>query len=133
MYKDCFDVNEDIGSLLNVPELTQTIDGKIWPVVKPSGRTQKDIVVQVLFCDNEHIQTSIVNINIHVPNIENLPNQAELERLSELVTSLVHDKHKGSFWTEVTIPGELFDNPDGSYFSRVKVEYHSIQLNFKNI
>lgn len=139
--KNGFDVVVDVESLLNVPELTNTIDGKIWRQIRPSGSKKTDLVIGYLFGDNEQIQTAIVNIRIHVPSLSikvdgvktEYPNQDELNRLAKLVEKLVDYKSGLTFWTDVSEPGELFTNTDGTYFSRVQVEYHSFQDSFKRI
>lgn len=144
MAKDCFDMVEDVFTLINVPQIVSVIDGKIYQWLRPQNENKTDIVVSALFLLNEYIQRGVVNIRVHSPNqILNLPNKQEIDntqpnqiefaRVSELVMPLLDGQHRSTFYTEINTPTQLFRQKDGSWVAAIKLNYYSIQDDYTNI
>jgi len=142
--KTGIDIVKDVKSLLDVPELTTQIDGKIWLFNRPQSSTKKDITISLLTSNNEWQQNAVVNIRIHAQNpplsfagsknIDNtMPDIDSFEPLIKIVCSLTDTQWKSKFRTFVTNAGELFRQPDGNFVALVQLDYYSIQENFKNI
>ena len=137
--KNCFDIAQDVRSLINVPEVLSDLDGgNIYPHYRPQGSSRIDVVIGVLGADNEYIQNANVNIRIHAPNLHlyltnppgadnTQPNLVKLFRICELITPLLDEQYRDTFNTSVASSGEMFQDADGTWFCLIQVEYFSIQ------
>lgn len=142
--KDSFDMVTDVRSLINVPEVTDLLEeGKIYPHQRPAGRKDKvDIVVNALGVNNAQYQTGTPNINIYAASIKAtqedgsvhfLPDMYKLNILAKVILPLVESQYRDTFKTEVTDPGTLLQNPDGTWLISMQLSYRSIQDNYQNI
>ncbi|WP_158797673.1 hypothetical protein [Pedobacter sp. L105] len=140
--KDGFDVAADIISLINIPEITGLIDGKIYADVRPSKSNKIDIVVKSLGITNAWNQAGSGTVNVYVPalsetqpdgSVQLLPDQDTLSSLCKAITPYLDTQYKPSFNTQVTAAGNLVQDTDGSWFVSITFSYYSIQTNFKNL
>lgn len=139
--KNAFDIITDVISLIKVPEVTDRIDGKVWPFVRPDNRNKTDITVGLLAGTNEWLQEATVNIRIHTPGIsatydgkvQNMPDYMTFNALSKIILPLIEGQYRETFYTIVDDPGEPIKDNDGSTFYRIRLHYYSIQSNYKNI
>lgn len=140
--KDGFDMVTDVRSLINVPAVLALIDGKIYPDTRPTGRLLKvDIVINSLGVNNSQFQKGTPNINIYAPNLKTTqedgsvqygPNYAKLVALKNAIRPLVEAQWKATFRTEVTDPGTLLQDADGSWFISMQLSYESYNKQFNN-
>lgn len=132
-------VISDVWSLISIPEVTQAITGEIYQFERPDNSALVDIVIGLQGVNNEQIQEATVNVRIHVPLMENfrtgqmVPDLPTLNRLANLLMPLLDTQFRTSFHTDVDNPAMIYKDTDGSYFATIKVNYYSIQTNFKNI
>ncbi|WP_114937576.1 hypothetical protein [Mucilaginibacter endophyticus] len=141
--KTAFDMGTDVRSLINVPAIISLLEGgKIYPDVRPAGRSEKiDIVVNTLGINNNQFQKGTPNINVYVPSIKTtqedgtvqyLPNQSKLSAIAKAILPLVDAQWKTSFRTEVTDPGTLLRDADGNWFISMQLGYESYNKQFNN-
>ncbi|MFC4213483.1 hypothetical protein ACFOWA_19980 [Pedobacter lithocola] len=142
--KTGLEVVRDIRSLMNIPEITNNISGKIYDFWLPQNATGENVAISVLAIDNEKIQSSFVNVNIYAPNLKiNLvnntgidntqPNLLRFDFLANLIIPFLDSQFKYDFHTWVDSPPIPMRNTDGGWFLNIKVNYQHIQNNFKNI
>lgn len=147
--KDCFDVIQDVKSLINVPAITGQLTGAIWSDERPNSRsTKSDIVVNSNSITNTQIQVGRASIAVYWPNmkvaeknavvggpdvISSMADQVNLYRMGRLILPLVETQSKSTFSTEVEDPGTVIKDADGSYFLNIRLVYRSVQENYKNI
>ncbi|GGG93486.1 hypothetical protein [Pedobacter zeae] len=132
--KTAFDIVKDVRGMINVPEVLNYIDGKIYPFVMPSNSSKQNITVSVLSANNDWMQEATVNIRIHSPNINGtLPDLKHYDLISKIICSLTDSQYRDTFHTEVIEPGRLYRDQDGSHVCVVQIDYYSIQNNYKNI
>jgi hypothetical protein len=135
--KDWFDVQHDIISLIDVPEVTSLLTGKIWSLEKPGGRTHlSDIVVGTLFTTWEQIQHGIVVINIHCPEITSngkiVGDQITLNKIAKAMAPLLDDQHRSTFWTEIDAQ-RLSKTLDNKLMYVFRVHYYHLALEYNNL
>lgn len=126
----------DVRSLINVPSILNMLDGgKIYPDVRPANRTdQVDIVVNTLGINNSPFQKGTSNINIYAPSLEDgRPNYEKLTGISKAILPLIDTQWKLNFRTEVTDPGTLLRDADGTWFLSMQLGYESYNKQFNNI
>lgn len=139
--KDGFDVVTDVRGLINVPGILSLITGKIYPGARPSKSIKSDIVVRTNGGTNTQDQAFYVYINCYYPNLasttdgnpQSLPDYEKLSTLAKAITPLVDEVYKPTFrcWIEET--PILMQDPDGAYFTSIRLRYQSIQSNYNNI
>lgn len=129
-------VAQDVRSLINLPVVTSAISGKIYPIKRSINSRLVDIVIGIQGLDNEQLQQGTVNVNVFVPNLisdSSMPDLATLDKLSALLSPLLDGQYRQEFHTKVGSPPIVYQDTDGSHFLNIKVDYYSIQTNFKNI
>ncbi len=90
--KTTFDIVNVIYEFLSSANLP--ISGGVYKR-RPTGSTQEDVVIGSLPINNEQVQQTVLNINVHIPNITVVVNgiqdntQPDSKRLNE-VTKLVN-------------------------------------------
>lgn len=139
--KTATEVLIDIWTLLNVTELTSEITGDIYKVSRPSKSDKIDLVIGLLGVDNEYMQQGTVNVKIHVPNLKvtidgmedsTMPDLEKINSLNAIACQLLDTQWRDTFHTEVN-ETLLRQDPDGNWFSRIVVDYYSLQTNYQNI
>jgi hypothetical protein len=140
--KDGFDLVTDIRSLINIPEITGLIDGKIYPNLRPDNSTKTDIVINSTTINNTQNQIGYGNINVYVPTIsvangnggqQQFPDQAKMNTMCKAITPYVESQYRATFRTEVQDAGNIYQDTDGSWFINIRLKYRSLQDNYKNI
>jgi hypothetical protein len=130
--KDNFDAVLDIRDLINVPQITEAFNAKIWTHIMPDGTKGVNIVVKSMYGTNQTIQQFNIIINVHVPNVNTppLPDLSKFNNISKAIMPLIDEKYKNDYWTEVLRQSDVYKEPDGSHFLTIQVKLRSIQ--FKN-
>jgi hypothetical protein len=130
--KDTFDAKQDIISLINFPEVTEVFQARIWLSYIPSGIKGTNIVVSSLFLNNKFLQSGIILVRSHIPNIsgQSFPDLAKFAQLESILIPLLDAQYKYSFWTEVEEVLPVTRDDDGSFYSTIRVHYYSINLNY---
>lgn len=134
--KDVFDMVTDVRSLVNVSAITSLINGKVFPSIRPDGRSLiADVVVNGLSITNTQQQIGSGNVNGYVPKIEvdgaKVPDQAKLSQLGKAIASAIDGKYMESFRVFVDGGAEPMRDTDGSYFVNVPFKYYSIQEDYQ--
>jgi hypothetical protein len=134
--KDCFDIVEDVVSLIDLPEVHSAITGKIWEHVMPGNRKVSDIIVKALFVSNDHIQHGIVNVKIHCPELfiqgSWLPDLRTFGSIADVLTPLLDNQYKHSFWTEIDRQN-VSKTLEGKSMYVIRLHYYSYNQDYKNI
>lgn len=136
--KDVFDMVTDVRSLVNVPSITGQINGRVFPNMRPDGRSEfADLVVNGISITNTQQQIGSGNVNGYVPAIlvdgEKVADQAKLSAIGKSITGLIDGQYRDSFRVFAEDGSELMQDTDGSYFVNVPFKYYSIQENYKHI
>lgn len=135
--KDVFDMVTDVRSLINIPAITNLIDGKVYPSIRPDGSVKSDIVVNGLNITNTQDQIGSGNINVFVPKISSggvlVNDQARIMSICKAISSYVNDQYRASFRLKVMGASSLERDTDGSYFGNIRYKYYSLQSDFKQI
>lgn len=131
----------DVAKLLQVPQVTGLISGKVWQHQRPANSNREDIVVNSLALTNQQLQKGVVNVNIHVPNASvvvdsvtdnTLPDLAKMHAIEQAVIPLLEARWEDSFHTDIDEPGQPFQDGTNWYLN-IRVNYHAVQMNYQNI
>lgn len=122
-------INEIIGLLSGSP-LKSAISGTI-DVQRPINSTKEDVAVGTLPITFDQLQSGIVNVNLHVPNIKvtqngiqnvQYPNRPRFKVLCPLVYTALQDKKTENLYITL-INSQLMYEEESSYMNfRVEVK-----------
>lgn len=136
MIYDCF-------SILDVPEVRDIINGDIYFLERPKNSVLEDIVINALPITNDQLQKGVFNVNIHIPNLENVvingeadetqPNIVKLMTVNKVVVELLADVVGESFHFSAQNGGYPIRDSDLTWYMNIRVDYYAVQPNFTNI
>lgn len=127
-------INEVIKALLNASTVKNAITGVI-ARRRPINSTKEDIIVNALPLNFDQLQEGIVNVNIHVPNIEvtqngivdkEYPNYPRIQVLIDLVLPVLKDYIGGGFY--FTIQQENVIEERQSSYANIRLSIRSKNL-----
>lgn len=123
-----------------VDELYSLLDGipvDVFADVRPDDHKTECIVLKSLPITGAQLQTGIVNVNIHVPNLKttiqnqpskSIPNRIRIKEIADQVTSIIEDAAINNTVTgieNITLLGE----PDlNEHFLNIRVRINSANL-----
>lgn len=124
-----------IGHLVAIG-IESEIDGDIYRV-RPMNSKQSDIVVNALPIDNEQLQSGILNVNIHVPNLvvnvnsvqdNSQPDTEKMEAITEKVIAAIDEVWDADYSFHVQ-QQMVFEEPAfNEHYSNIRVEFNSENL-----
>lgn len=137
-----FDLEDIIYQVLIAsPALISTTATKLsGGIYKSGGRplgsvaVKEDIVIGTLPVNNAQVQQAVMNINIHVPNLNLLidnvqdktkPDHVRLKVLTDLVIGLVDNKTISNYWFDVQ-QQHVFEEPGANeHYSNIRLNFYS--------
>lgn len=128
--KSTYDITSALYKAINVPSITDIIDGEIFRGDIPAKRQKQDIQVAVLVNENKYLQTGYVNVNFYCPHIaEGKPNLIKLNEVNTALMAILDNKGIESIRFDVeNQSGPLLDREpgrDGIYFSNLKIKFNT--------
>lgn len=140
--KSALGVVRDIRKLL-LP-LEPNLGGKIYQFNRAKNSVKNDIVINVLGASNEYMQFAIVNVNIHVPNMQitlpnnggtddTQPNLAVIDTLVSLIAPRLETHVESDYRTNIRNHSGMVRDNDGSWYYNLQVNYWSMQIDYRNI
>ncbi|MDM8174785.1 hypothetical protein QT327_10520 [Olivibacter sp. 47] len=122
---------------------TTGLTGQVSKQSRMLNSKMEDVVISCLVLSAEQIQDGIFNVNIHVPNLENLPSgipnavdntQPNYDRLNELGSAaieLLDDSwlYNSHFYLERA--GEIIPESKGHFFN-IRIRYHALRQDRNN-
>lgn len=128
--KSTFDITKALYIALNVPSITDLIDGEIFRGDIPANRQKQDIEITVLVNENKYLQTGYVNVNFYCPHIsEGKPNLIKMNEVNSALMAILDNKLIGGIRFDVeNQSGPMADKEpgrDGIYFSNLKIKFNT--------
>lgn len=136
--RDTFDIETIIYQALNVPDITNAISGKVYKNSRPLSSDKVDVVVGSLPVNNEQLQKTVVNVNVHVPNLKiningitdnTQPDVATLKTVTDLVISTLDDKAYMDYYFDVQQQVLFKDETTDEHYSNIRINFISENLN----
>lgn len=115
--------------------LQSAITGKLAKHVRPTNSNHEDVVINSLVTTNTQLQKGILNVNIHVPNIQAtleggvvhvVPNHNRLNELTKIAIPLLKDVW-GYDW-DFDIEQINTIREDTSSFNNIRIAFQSINV-----
>ena len=126
---------QDIFSLLDVPAVKSSISGGVYPGKRPDGSRKEDVVVNCLPVTGDQLQRGIVNVNIHVPNLEitisghpdnSQPDLKRIEEIYQVVEPIIENGIKDN--TDVSIQQAILIEEGNEHYLNIRLLTHTINL-----
>ena len=132
--KQSIEAQEDVKTVLMNAGVESVLTGSIRLNTRKLGSTKEDVVLNTLYWDGGHVQSGILNVNIHVPNLagqvgENptakdntQPNIARFQQIADLIIPALQGYSGVDFLLHLRQPGKL-ENYGSEWLYNIQVEY----------
>lgn len=120
-----------------VPSALRTaINGQVYKAVRPLNSDKEDVVINALPVTNQKIQRGLVNVNIHVPNLQltvgnvidkTQPNSARIKTLASLAIAILKEKWGANGDYLLEIESERVFPDESNHYSNIRVLFYSLQ------
>jgi len=109
---------------------TSSLTGGIFKNRRPKDSLKEDIVVRVFIMNAEQVQEGVINVNIHVPNLNltndsTQPDEDRLSSITDIVVAALKDYRGYDFWFTIKVPGIPYPD-DNNWFSNIQVEFTTL-------
>lgn len=131
------DLVDSTYDLLNVPAVQVIMSGDIFPDGRPDNHRKECITINSLPVTGEQLQRAVVNVNIHVPNLQltingqpdtSQPNRKRLKVISDIVIPLIKDAVINNTLTGIQNVGMVNDKEIKEHFLNIRVSTYSINI-----
>lgn len=113
------------------------ITGQIYKNNRPLGSKTEDIVINSLPVNNLQLQTAIVNVNIHVPNLvlsingtqdTTQPDHARLKTLTTLALAVLADQWTADYNYDVQQEVLIEEEEFHEHYINIRIEFFYINI-----
>lgn len=109
------------------------ISGGIWKGKRPQNSKLEDIAINALTVTKTPLQRGLINVNIHVQNLEipgepidkTLPNTARLSELGQAVQSVLGDYYTADGKTNLQIESDRVFEDGTNHFLNFRILFYS--------
>lgn len=136
--KTVIDMVDDMYVLLNVSPVTSVLlSGDVFLDSRPDNNRNECVVINSLPITGEQLQRAVVNVNIHVPNLQltingqpdtSQPNRIRLKIISDVVIPLIKDAVINNTLTGIQNITMVNDKEIKEHFLNIRVATNSINL-----
>ncbi|MDO6388998.1 hypothetical protein Q4E40_02580 [Pontibacter sp. BT731] len=94
---------------------------------------REDVVLNALPMNREQLQRTVLNVNLHVPNLKlgtdtTQPNAKRLKELTTIASDLIEEVWGPGYQFNVQ-QDTVFPDGAGSHYVNIRVEFRAINLN----
>lgn len=139
--KQSIEAQEDVREILVKSGIAEHISGSIRLNLRKLDSSKEDIVINTLYWDGSQVQSGILNVNIHVPNLvgqtgENptavdstQPNIERFRDIADLVIQALQGYSGKDFLIHIRQPGKL-ENYGLEWLYNIQIEYIHLQKDY---
>lgn len=115
------------------PLTAANLTGEIRKQGRALNSVLEDIIINALPIDNAQLQSAVININVHVPNIlvgtgevqdESQPNLKRIKELTDLCIAAV-DNSYGSFYN-CSVQQQVLIQDKSEFYNNIRLKIYSI-------
>lgn len=112
-----------------------TLTGNIYMTNRPVNSDKEDIVIRTLAMNADTMQEGVINVNIHVPNLQLVqdntqPDRLRLDAIGNECMAVLDDHWGDAFNFTLDAPGRIEGNGK-DWFMNIRVRYYSIRIEIK--
>lgn len=132
--KQSIQAQKDVRTVLVNAGVESVLTGSIRLNTRKLGSTKEDVVINTLYWDGDQVQSGILNVNIHVPNLagqvgdnptakdNTQPNITRFQQIAELIIPALQGYSGADFLLHLRQPGKL-ENYGTEWLYNIEVEY----------
>jgi hypothetical protein len=137
--KTTFELETLLWHYLRESAFATELRGGFYKHKRPIGSQAEDVVIVSLPINNLEVQTAVVNVNIHVPNMSlkmqgqvdaRMPDLKRLKELADIALPLLKEywDPQGDWCFEVQ-QQNVFEDEDGSnHYINIRLDFYSINI-----
>lgn len=131
------DILDIVWNRLDGSQLKTAIIGGLYKHRRPAGSQKEDVVINSLSINNLQLQSAIVNVNIHVPNItievngvqdSSQPNFTRLQELAAIAVEVLSEVWADDYNYDVQQQVLLEDEEAGDHYINIRIEFFNINI-----
>jgi hypothetical protein len=120
--------------LYNSP-VRNNVSGSVYKYKRPSSSTKEDVVINSLAVTNLQLQTAVLNVNIHVPNVvatlngsqdNSMPNTKRLKDITNEVIPLLKNKWAQDYNFDIQQENLFEDDNGNSHYINIRLDFFNI-------
>lgn len=129
------DLVDIVWQRVNGSLLKTEISGGVFKHRRPAGGQNEDVVINSLPINGLQLQSAIINVNIHVPNIlinvngvqdNSQPNHIRLQELAAMATTVLSDVWADDYNYDVQQQTMIEDVEAGDNYINIRLEFFNI-------
>jgi hypothetical protein len=134
--KTVLDIVDIVWQHINNSSLKTAINGVVCKR-RPVNSKLEDVVINGLAVSNLQLQSSVVNVNIYVPNKAQKiggeqdltqPDFARLQQLASIACTILTDIWAGDYNFDVQQTVGPFETEDNQHYINIRVDFNSINI-----
>lgn len=125
-----FDQETILFNILNgSAALKSAISGGIYKRRRPTNSDKEDVVVISLPIGDGSIQFGTANVNIHVPDVKEFPDNTKLEALTNIVKPLLEETYGDDYVLYISLQQIFEETEINQHYVNLRVdfEFHNSQ------
>ena len=125
--KTSIDILSALYQTVNIPLITDLIDGKVYHYSVPDGDLKENISINILNNPNNYLQVGFGNVNVHIREIRSgVPNVAKFKTIIPKLIDTLKDTSNGNYFFQIDDDKGIFkDDNDSMYYYNLKVKYQT--------
>lgn len=127
-----FDITDLLWTKADSSTLKTSISGGIYKNQRPANSKKEDVVTNCLPVNNEQLQKTVGNVNVHVPNKlikvnnvqESVPDLVRLKQLAAEAIGIYKDNWTGTLNYDVQQQTLIKDEEAGDWYINIRIEFN---------
>lgn len=126
-----FNILSALFRVVNVPEVTSVINGKVYIGNPPQTSEKEDVGLNLLNNPNQYLQSGYGNLNIYTEMLAaGRPNISRIKQLIDIIIPLVEDTTitttDGTFHFQIDDDKGVFEDKDGMCYYNLKLKFQTL-------
>ena len=135
--KTTLDLVDIIWQRLNGSQLKTEINGGVYKHRRPAASQKEDVVINCLPINTLQLQSAIVNVNIHVPNLtvavngtqdNSQPDHTRLQELTAIAVTILSDVWAEDYNFDIQQQTLIEDPEAGDHYINLRLEFFNINI-----
>jgi hypothetical protein len=131
------DLVDIVWQRLNGSQLKTAITGGLYKHRRPAGSQSEDVIINSLPINNLQLQSAIVNVNIHVPNLTiaiggvqdtRQPDSERLNELAKMAVGVISEVWAEDYNYDVQQQVLFEDEEAGDHYINIRIEFFNINI-----
>lgn len=134
------EIVNDLYQFIKESSLEQALKsgGGVYKLKRPTASTKEDVVINCLPVPNTQLQTTLANVNLHVPDLsipQNgtvtlMPDTKRLDELAAIAWELLQENYENDdyHWELQQMSNPIEDEVAGSHYINIRIEFYSLNI-----